>query len=266
MAGIPAITTRRMDREVKRGLRTKLVHGWLTRRTVAISTGVAECLQRGGVQGEHVRTIWSSVDAAALEPTRPREEFRAEFGIYDDRVVLLTLGALVERKGLDVLLAALARSVRPRGCWALWIAGDGEQRASLERQVAELKLGEDVLFLGRRTDAADLLHACDALVMPSRREGLGVAALEAMAAGRAVVASRVGGLAQVVVDGDTGILVPAGDADELARALDRLIGHPALRLLFGTNGKARMASGFDAQRMVDAYAELYREVLAEGAR
>ncbi len=266
IAGIPALTTRRMDREVKPGMRTKIVHETLTRRTVAISPAVAECLRAGGVPSERVRTIASAVDPAQLRAKRGRDDVRRELGVADERVVLLTSGALVRRKGLDVLLDALAQAAFASAAWSLWIAGDGAEREALEQRARELTLEGNVHFLGRRDDIPELLNACDAVVMPSRREGLGVAALEAMAACRAVVATKVGGLASTVVDGETGLLVAADDASALALALRRVVADAALRKRLGEAGRARLSQGFLAEQMVDAYAALYREVLAEAQR
>ena len=261
LAGVPAITTRRMDRAVKRGLRTRLVYGTLTRRAAAISGAVAACLRAGGVEPERVRVIHSSVDPARLAPRRPRAEVRRELGAGEGDVVLLALGGLIPRKGHDVLLLALVelarRGVRPQ----LWIAGEGAQRELLERRVAELE--GRARLLGRREDVPDLLGACDVVVMPSRREGLGVAALEAMAAGRPVVASAVGGLAEAVVDGGSGLLVPPGDPSALALALELVVLDAELRAQLGAGGRARVAEGYLAEQMVAAYDALYREVLAE---
>lgn len=261
--GVPAITTRRMDREVKRNWRTRLVYGKLVQRAVAISTPVRECLERGGVPVEKIALIHSAVDPAALVPRRSRWELRRELETDENELVLLTLASLVERKGIDVLLTAVAelvsRGVRP----IVWIAGDGEERQELKRQGLELGLVGCVHFLGHRRDSADLLNACDIFVLPARREGLGVSALEALAAGRPVVASRVGGLAEVVIDGECGLTVPPGDAPALARALERVLGDPELRARLGAAGPARVASGFLAEQMVASYEKLYRDVLVE---
>jgi glycosyltransferase involved in cell wall biosynthesis len=171
------------------------------------------------------------------------------------------LAALVRRKGIDVLLQALAvlgeQGIRPH----LLIAGDGPERPSLEAQAQTTGLSGQVRFLGRRTDAADLLAACDVFVLPSRREGLGVAALEAMAAGRPVVASAVGGLREVVVDGRTGLLVRPDDAVALAEAIAHLLRDEQLRWRLGSCGPQRVGEGFLAEQMVSSYVQLYEEVL-----
>ena len=264
-AGLPALSTRRMDRDVKPGLRTRLVYERLTRRTVAISGGVAECLRKGGVPDERVRTIWSTVDPAALVARRPREQVRAELGVAEGEVLVLAAGRLIPRKGYDVLLAALAKLSGARERWRLALAGDGDERARLEAQARELGLAERVALLGRRNDIADLLAACDVFAMPSRREGLGIAALEAMAAGRPVVASSVGGLGQAVSHGESGLIVAPEDVAGLTQALGRLLADAALRERLGAGGRARVESHFHARTMVAAYEALYREILAEVA-
>jgi len=262
LAGVPALVTRRMDRPVRRGWRTRLLYRHLTQRVVAISTGVADRLTAGGVPRGSIAIVPDAVDPARLQARRPRAEVRAAAGAGVDEPVLLAAAALVRRKGLDILLEAVAelgrRGPRPR----LWIAGDGPERAALAAQIHRLELGDRVLLLGQRDDVGDLLAACDVFVLPSRREGLGVAALEAMAAARPVVASAVGGLAEAVVDGRTGLLVRSDDAAALADALERLLGDAALRARLGAAGPARVAEGFLPEQMVAAYERIYRELLA----
>jgi glycosyltransferase involved in cell wall biosynthesis len=261
-AGLVAITTRRQDRALTRSGRTRFVYAKLVRRAVAISPAVARRLTEGGVDPARVVTISSAVDAGSLRPKKSRAEVRRELELGANEFVVLTLAALVARKGVDVLIQACARF---GGQIALLVAGEGEELTSLERGAHELGLANTVRFLGARADKADLLEACDVFVLASRAEGLGVAALEAMACGRPVVASRVGGLAEAVVDGGTGLLVPPGDPGALAAALRRLHDDPALRARLGAAGPRRLSMGFGAEQMVAAYDALYREVLAEAA-
>lgn len=256
--GLPAITTRRMDRPVRPGLRTRWLYGRGVRHAVAISLAVAQRLHAGGVPPEKTSIIRSAVDPKSLRSSRDRESVRRELGIADQALCLLVLAALVRRKGVDVLLDALARLSEPP---TVLIAGEGPLRGALEARSASLGLS-DVRFLGRREDKPDLLAACDALVLPSRREGLGVAALEAMACARPVIASRVGGLAEVVCDGETGLLVPSDDPAALAGAIATLQHDAALRERMGAAGPSRVAAGHLAETMCEAYEALYRRVLA----
>ncbi len=259
-AGLAAITTRRQDRALARSPRTRFVYRSLVRRAVAISPAVARRLLAGGVDPGRLVTIPSSVDPAQLRPRRTRAEVRAELGLGADDFVVLTLAALVARKGVDLLLEACARTGQP--C-TLLVAGEGPERARLEAQAQALGASERTRFLGAREDKAELLEACDVFALASRAEGLGVAALEAMARARPVLATRVGGLAEAVVDGRTGLLVAPGDVAALARALRSLQDDPALRARLGAAGPRRLQEGFAAEQMVAAYERLYREVLAE---
>jgi len=143
------------------------------------------------------------------------------------------------------------------------LAGDGPERARLAARAHELGIAPATHFLGTRADKAELLEACDVFALASRSEGLGVAALEAMACRRPVVATRVGGLAEAVVDGRTGLLVAPGDPAALAAALRTLRDDPELRARLGAAGPRRLEEGFAAEQMVRAYEALYREVLAE---
>lgn len=264
---LPVLTTRRMDREVRRNSRNRLIYEHLVQRVVAISTPVRECLIAGGVAPGRIELIHSAVDPRALVPKRTRAAVREELGASTDDFVVLTLAALVERKGLDVLIDALgAPQARPSTITdrvRVWIAGDGSERKNLEERARYRGLAERVHFLGRRDDAADLLGACDVFALPARREGLGVSALEAMAAGRAVVASCVGGLAEAVVDGESGLLVPPDDPTALARALESLCTDRALRERLAAGGPRRVAMGFLAEQMVASYEKLYRELVLE---
>jgi glycosyltransferase involved in cell wall biosynthesis len=262
-AGLPAITTRRMDREVKRNWRTKITYRTLVQRAVAISPGVAGCLEAGGVRKDMTRLISSSVDPARLQPSAARDLIREALYVPADAIMLLCVGSFYSRKGFDVLIRAIdllrGRGLEPIVC----IAGSGPEEERLHQLVHELRCEDQVKFLGNREAVADLFHACDVFVMPSRREGLGVACLEAMAARRPVIASRVGGLGEAVVHERTGLLVPPEDAAALADALERIIADPALRTRLGAAGPERVAEGFLPEQMVTAYQDLYREVLAD---
>jgi glycosyltransferase involved in cell wall biosynthesis len=260
-AGKPAVSTRRMDRRVKRNWRTQLIYGRLVQRVVSISPAVTQCLTEGGVPLERIRLVYEAVDPDRLRPAAGRDDTRVALGALSDERVLLTLAALIQRKGVDVLLDALAllsrEGLRP---W-LWVAGDGPERQALAARAARLGIADRVRFLGERRDTGDLLAASDIFVLPSRREGLGVSALEAMAAGRAVVCSAVGGLQYSVVEGRTGLLFPPGDATALAEALARALREDDLRDRLAGAGPARIAEGFLAEQMIMAHLNLYGEML-----
>ena len=260
-AHVPAICTRRMDRDVRRGARTRWTYDGLVTSVAAISRAVRDRLVEGGVDPARIVLIPDGVDPAALRSPCAAGTLRKELGAGACEFVLLVLATLVRRKGVDVLLDALgllaARGIRP----VAWIAGEGPERGALERIVRERGL-LNVRFLGWRTDAAALLEACDALVLPSRREGLGVAVLEALACGRAVVASAVGGITEAVIDRECGMLVPPAEPEPLAAAIALLLERPDLCARLGAAGRVRVTQGFLSTQMVAGYDRLYRDVLA----
>lgn len=265
--GLPAIVTRRMDRPVKRGALTRLVYGSHVRAVAAISPSIRDELARAGVEEAKLSVIASSFDPARLTPRAGRELTRraegvTSEGVADGELVLLVLASLVRRKGHDVLLDALARlaaeGLRPQ----LWIAGEGAEMPALDRQARALEVREQVRFLKGREDVGDLLAGCDVCVLPSRQEGLGVAALEGMAAERPVVASRVGGLATLIEHEVSGLLVPPEDPAALAAALARVLRDRGLAARLARAGRERVHAAFAPRRMVEAYEELYRRVLA----
>ncbi len=258
--GLPAITTRRMDRLVRRDVRTRWVYGSVVRRAVAISAAVRERLIAGGVEPAKIRLIRSAIDSDALlariEPRNPED--------FDHTAPrLLVAAALVYRKGIDVLLEALFRLGRAGDSPELWIAGEGSERKALEKLARRHGLTAQVRFLGQRDDVAELMRASQMIILPSRQEGLGVAALEAMALGRPVVASRVGGLPEAVIHERTGLLVPPGDPAGLAAAIARLLRDGDLRRSLGRAGPEWVRSHFQVGPMVQAYEQLCFEVLDE---
>jgi glycosyltransferase involved in cell wall biosynthesis len=264
-AGIPAVSTRRMDRRVRAGMRTRFLYRALLQRTAAISPAVRDLLLKAGVPSDRVEVIVDAVDPRSLRPQSGRDEVRARLGADTEHCIVIAVAALVRRKGLDVLLDAVAGLGAARMRVLVWIVGEGSERAALEQQARRIGVAAQTSFLGWRDDVADLLHAADIAVLPSRREGMGVAALEAMAVGRAVIASNVGGLAHAVVHERTGLLVAPNDAAALASALARLIRDPDLRQRLADGGPPRIAESFQPEQMVSAYERLYADVVSKSA-
>jgi glycosyltransferase involved in cell wall biosynthesis len=222
--GIPVITTRRMDREVKPGPRTRFLYDRIARRAVAISPAVRELLRAGGVAEARIRLISSAVDVDALRPRVARSEMRRSLGgVGDNAVFALVLAALVRRKGIDVLLEAFARPRLRAAPLRLWIAGDGPERAALERRARDG--GVDARFTGHLERAAldPLYREAGVVVLAARRgEGLPNVLLEAMAHGRPVIATPCAGTRDLLVDGVNGLSVPPDDVAALALALGAL--------------------------------------------
>jgi glycosyltransferase involved in cell wall biosynthesis len=189
-------------------------------------------------------------------PAADRQGALAALGRPDSPLVGC-VGSLTPHKGQAVLLKALGQIEDSRP-WAV-LVGDGPERADLER-LASRREGPRALFLGERPDARRLLPAFDVMAVPSvSREGFGLAALEGMDAGLPVIASRVGGLPEVLEDGRSGLLVPPGDPQSLAAALTRLFGRPEERRALGVEGRLRVERHFRASLMAERVGAIYEE-------
>jgi glycosyltransferase involved in cell wall biosynthesis len=175
---------------------------------------------------------------------------------------LAIVGRLIPIKGHEVLLRALAAVRKGLPEVTLDVAGDGPLGGELRATAARLGLGDAVTFLGHVSPAASVLDHAHVVVVPSFGEGFGMVALEAMERGRPVIASRVGGLPEIVDDGRTGLLVPAADADALAGAIRELVSDPERAEAFGRAARARAAEQFSQERCTDRIEELYRSALA----
>jgi glycosyltransferase involved in cell wall biosynthesis len=200
------------------------------------------------------------------ERVRPQDDGRAEtrryLGVPADRFVVGWVGRMTAVKRTDDVLEAF-RLVRDGGVDAtLCLVGDGPDRERLERRASELGVIRDTLFLGYQEDVAPYYAAFDALVLPSANEGTPVSVIEALAAETPVVATRVGGVPDVVREGEEGFLVDAGDTEELAERLLRLARDPKLRRRLGESGRERVLKRYAVERLLDDVDRLYRELLA----
>ena len=197
-----------------------------------------------------LHVIHNGVDAPAALPQRRRP---------GDRLVLGCTARLAPPKDVHTLLEALARP----GCarWELRVFGDGPDRSAIEARRDELRLGDRVALLGNRDDVAEQLADCDAFALISDWEGLPYSILEAMAAGLAVLATGVGGIADLVVPGETGELVPPRDPAATARVLAAWAADPALLHELGKAAHARALASFSRDQMVERYDALFASLL-----
>lgn len=204
-----------------------------------------------GIPAEGVIVVPNGVDTERFSPgpntgTAPSGSVR-----------LISVGRLVDAKDYPTLFAAAA-TLRAEGReFSLSIVGDGDLRANVEANVARSGLNDTVRLLGNRTDVGSLLQSSDAFVLSSRREGLPVSVLEALATGLPVVATKVGAIPDVVNDGENGLLVPPGDPQALAAAIRRLLDDAPLRRLIGETARRLVVEQYSLDRMVDRYAEIY---------
>lgn len=193
---------------------------------------------------------------------------RRELGLREDLAVLGTVCRLIEpKKGLAVLLQAVAQLKEQAGTpgFQLLIVGEGPAYGGLRALSERLGIAPWVVFAGLRRDIPGLLPLMDLFVLPSLYEGFGIAILEAMAAGRPVVATAVGGIPEVVVHGETGLLVPPGDPVSLADALRELLAHPERARVLGARGRERAREKFRIESIVRQHETLYEACLRQSA-
>lgn len=183
---------------------------------------------------------------------------RARLGLADSTLVVGTTANFYPTKALDVLIRSMAIIAARRPDVQLVIVGDGAERPMLERLVDELGLKANVSLPGQIPDARELLPAFDIFALSSRKEGLPLALLEAMAAGLPVVVTDAGGMANVVEPGTAGVVVPREDPDRLAQAILDILGNPRLATRLGQAARARVASIYTEERMVSQTIDLYR--------
>lgn len=255
LAGLPNVATAHSDNAGK--------HFGRADRIIAVSGAVADFLQRQGYDSARIRMVHHGIaDLAARLPADARATLRHELGLADDEPCLLMAARIVPAKGHDTALRALARL---RGQpWTLLLAGDhhgdlGPQMQSLAR---ELGIAERVRFLGLREDVPALMAASDLLLAPSRREALSLTLLEASACALPIVATRVGGIGEVVEEGASGALVAPDDPAALADAIAPLLRDPARRSAFGARARQRFEAGFTEDAMFDKTIAVYREACA----
>lgn len=224
--------------------------------------GLARYVRIGAVPAQKIRFIPNGVDTIRFRPDRDaRARVRKELGISTE-FVWLAVGRFEEAKDYPNLLRAFARVREARPDARLLIAGQGSLKADAERLAVVLGLTDTVRFLGVWTDIPGLMNAADAYVMASAWEGMPMVLLEAAAVGLPVVATNVGGNCEVVLDGQTGFLVPPKDPTALAQAMLRLMDTPLdSRVEMGHAGRRHVEAHYALDRVVDQWETLYREFL-----
>ncbi|MDT8434839.1 MAG: glycosyltransferase family 4 protein [Anaerosomatales bacterium] len=231
-------------------------------RFVAISSAVRNAICAGGVEPERVVTIPNGIDIATV---RSDAGLPAPEGLRAAGPLVGCVGRLAPVKGVEyfVRMAGPLGFQVPRARFV--IAGSGPEESRLRAIAYAYGLGDRLVFLGHVSPVAPVLAACDVVVIPSLSEGFALVAAEAMALGKPVVGTNVGGLVDVVADGETGILVPPADPEALAAAVARLLHDPALSIRMGEAGAARAEERFTVERMVRDHLALFEELAASGA-
>lgn len=264
--GLPHVITMHGNRNFARRWRRRAALGWAVRRSravAAVSGALAAALTEAlRLKPGRVQVVPNGVELRPGDAAPVRSELR----LGPEEPLILAVGNLYQVKGHMVLLqaAALLHRRRPELAWRVAIAGRGKEEAGLRQFVESQGLGGRVQLLGYRQDVPDLLAAASLWVMPSLSEGMPLALLEAMLGGKAIVASAVGAIPDVLADGKAGVLVPPGDAGALAAAMERLLLEPDRRKSLAAAAREQADPAYRLETMVGAYQKLYDLPVAAG--
>lgn len=234
---------------------------------VAVSDDVADAFRRETRSpASRLAVVLNGVDVDRFPADVDREAVRADLGVAPGDHLMIAVATFKEQKGHRFLVDAVASVAPAFGDLRIALVGSGALEADVRTRVGGAGLADRFVFAGSRRDVPALLAAADSFVLPSLWEGFSVALLEAMASRLPIVATAVSGTTQVMTDGETGWLVPPGDADALAAAIKELLSDPAHADVLAGAARERVEEAFGARRQAAAYAELYRRRARGGTR
>ena len=258
IASVHNVYTR--DRKVHRRLFNKML-GKYTDKVVAVSDAVKkDIVYFDGIPEEKVKVIYNGIEKQ-LFVDKKRDEMRSALGIPFGSTVVGTTGRIKEQKGQKYLIEAVSILSREYPSIRLLIIGDGPLMEEMKQYADLLNVNGNVIFLGTRRDVPDLLSAIDIFVLPSVWEGLGIALLEAMAAGKPVIASSIGPFREIIDTKDVGLLVPIGDSRKLATSIEELLKNYTVMEKMGRAARERAISVFSIESTVSDYTHLYEDIL-----
>ncbi len=265
LAGVPLIRRRGTDMPYPNKLRHRLVNRHLVRLIIVNSRAIRETLLRGNpwLSSAKIRLIYNGFPEPPEVTPSGRGEVLREFDLLGASPVLGHVGLLKERKGHEVLFRALPELLSQFPRLALLVVGEGELRESLEELAEGMGIRGSIRFTGFRDDISRLMGATDLLVLPTHNEGFPWVLAEAMSLGKPVVASRVGGIPELVQDGRTGLLVPCGDETALGMAIAELVRQPGRAAQMGLAGRRWIQERFGVEKMLNQLEKLFTQVIRE---
>lgn len=267
LTGIPLIATVHGKNYFWERLRRRLAYRWVSRRAtmVAVSENLKEFIvERVGTSPDRVKVLYNGVDTLPQYDRTEVAKCRAELGLPESHQIVGVVGNLYPVKGHQCLIEGIPLVLEKCPNTSFVFAGRGQLEGELRAQARQLGVEERVCFLGLRQDIPRILAMLDVFVLPSLSEGLSMAILEAMIAEKPVVATTVGGNPELVLDGETGFLVPPRDSRMLAAKLVTLLIDRQLAAQFAERGKRRAEAKFGLRIMVSSYQSLYDECMDSG--
>ncbi|HQV09750.1 MAG TPA: glycosyltransferase family 4 protein [Nitrospira sp.] len=264
LSGVPLVATVHGKNYFWEKVRRRAAYRWVSRRTtmVAVSENLKQFIvEQVGVESEQVKVVYNGVDVFSPCGTDEVDQCRKELELPTEHRVVGMVGNLYPVKGHQYLIASIPAVLAKCPKTTFIFAGRGQLEAELKDQAHQLGIDGHVRFLGLRQDIPRILAVLDVFVLPSLSEGLSMAILEAMVAGKPVIATDVGGNPELVEDGSTGCLVPPEDSQALADRLVFLLTNSTCASQFGKNGQLRAQGRFSLQTMVQEYQTLYDQCI-----
>ena len=269
LTGVPIVYTEH-DRSFPTPLRLKYFHyffGKYATAVIAVSKAVKENLEKY----EHiknVKVIYNGIDPDLFKPASIEEKVlkKKQLGLNKNDFVLGNVGRMDYWKNQRILIEILPDLKKISPQIKLILVGGGEEEGNLKKSAIKKGVKNDVIFLGQRSDVNQILKAFDIFVFPSLTEGLPLVVIEAMATGLPIVASHVGGIPELVVNGETGFLVSPTSKEEIKEAIIKLLNNPELRKEMGQIARKRFETHFSLPQMVQKYIEVYEEVVRKFKR
>ena len=274
LAGVPVVIASVRDQGVYMTAAQKLAQRWVCRladKVLVNADSIRDWLAGEGFPRDRVLTIRNGIDLRPFEAAAGASSIRREYGIAADAPLVVMLSRLNPKKGIDDYFKAAVEVSRRHPAARFLMVGekltakgpDMEYKAELQRLSSSLGLDGKLIFTGHRNDVPQLLAETDVSVLPSHSEGISNSLLESMAAGVPVVATRVGGIPELVEDGVTGFLVPPREPRQLAGAINRILDDRHLHDSFSRAARRRVRERFSLERMVRDTESLYLELLKE---
>ena len=265
LTGVTALVrTKHNHVPLKGGALSRYLYGTLTSRIVAISEHIREVMIRSGLKPGQVTTISTAINLRQFAPRAKDQNLLKELNFPAGCAIIGIVARLTERKGFKNLFEAvkiLADQGRTIRCLVVGGGASSEKIAALKNHAVTLGISNNILLTGRRGDIPEILSLLDVFILPSLAEGLGRSMLEAMSAGKPIVASAVGGIPEAIEDGKSGLLVPPDDSRALAQAIALLLDHPEKAQELGRASRLRAEQLFDQNKMIDSICALYEELL-----
>jgi glycosyltransferase involved in cell wall biosynthesis len=264
LAKIPVILTEHAKYSISRSIKLQEACGKAARKANCFTTVSKDLknyfVKEIGISEESITVIPNGVDTSRFTPG-PKNGVLQELLPYKFAgKVLISIGRLTEAKDQITLLSAMELLKKQGRNIFLIVVGDGELRIPLEKEIAQKDLTHCVYLAGSRSDVYRLLPGADAFILSSKREGVPMSILEAMAAGLPVIATKVGGIPEVIKDGQNGILVPPEDQNSLANAICRILDDPGFAANLGSRARTTVEENYSIQAVTEAYTKIYLSI------